>query len=162
MPTLSKPTNGSNADYANRIGLLFDAVNTPAAWTPTLTFETPGDLSVTYSTRIGKVFEVGSLVIADFNIVTSAFTHTTASGLLIVSGLPTAVSSDSGYEALGVLQFGGITKAGYTQFVPRIGASAATITFIASASASAPALILAGDVPTGGSVVLRGCVIYRA
>lgn len=24
---LSKPTNGSNADYANRIGLLFDAVN---------------------------------------------------------------------------------------------------------------------------------------
>lgn len=27
MPALSKPTNGSNADYANRIGLLFDAFN---------------------------------------------------------------------------------------------------------------------------------------
>lgn len=38
MALLAKPTNGSNADYAARIGALFDAVNLSVAETLALTY----------------------------------------------------------------------------------------------------------------------------
>jgi hypothetical protein len=57
-------------------------------WTPTLTFATPGNLSVSYSVRGGHYTKVGRLVTCELYIVTSAFTHTTAAGLLSVTGLP--------------------------------------------------------------------------
>lgn len=57
-------------------------------WTPTVTFVTPGDVSVVYSVRIGRYIKIGQFVIVWFQIQTSTFTHTTASGSLLITGLP--------------------------------------------------------------------------
>jgi hypothetical protein len=51
------------------------------SWTPVLTFATPGNLSTTYSTQNGKVRRTrDGMVHLSMDVVTSAFTHTTASG----------------------------------------------------------------------------------
>jgi hypothetical protein len=43
------------------------------SWTPTLTFDTPGDLNVTYGIRIGGYIKLGRLVVAQFQINTVTF-----------------------------------------------------------------------------------------
>ena len=83
-------------------------------WTPTLTFATPGDLTVVYSSRIGTYTKVGRTVDYKCNIVTTTFTHTTASGLAIVTGIPftmsgfspVAVGLSSGFTIGADFQFG--------------------------------------------------------
>lgn len=58
-------------------------------WTPSVSFETPGDLSVSYtSARLGAYTRVGRKVTVTCTFVTSSFTHTTASGHLLITGLP--------------------------------------------------------------------------
>jgi hypothetical protein len=96
------------------------------------------------------------VVVLDFTVTTSAFTHTTASGNLTMTGAPFAAATQifGGFFA-----FNGITKAGYTQFVAQIQAS--SILFNASGSGVAESGVSAPDVPTGGTVRLRGSLIYR-
>lgn len=62
-------------------------------WTPTLTFDTPGDLSVTYGFNTGTYTKVGRAVHVQCTLATSAFTHTTAAGSCRISGLPFANGS---------------------------------------------------------------------
>lgn len=57
-------------------------------WTPVLTFDTPGNLSVTYALQTGTYTKKGREVTVHCSIGTSVFTHTTASGSLRVTGLP--------------------------------------------------------------------------
>ena len=101
------------------------------------------------------------LKIANFTIITSAFTHTTAAGALTVTGLPVTVGA-SATSMRGALQWGGITKANYTSFAPRGVSGATTIVFSASGSGQAVTSIGSGDVPTGGTLELVGSVIYSA
>jgi hypothetical protein len=130
-------------------------------WTPVLSFATPGNLSVAYTTQYGDHEKIGRFVVARFNIVTSTFTHTTASGNLTVSGLPFASTSASGFLLPGVLTWQGITKAGYTQVNPYLSTGATAMAFLASGSGVSNSDVAFGDVPTGGSVSLRGCLTYR-
>jgi hypothetical protein len=131
----------------------FVAINN-GAFTPVLTFATPGNLSVTYSTQIGKYTVVQNRVFYDVVIATSAFTHTTASGNLRVTGLPYAVSSTSNYNPPAALLAQGITKAGYTQFVARPTYGTAFVEFSAFGSGVSISGIQATDVPTGGTVYI--------
>lgn len=130
-------------------------------WTPTLTFATPGDVAVTYATRVGKAKRVGQLVTAQFNIVTSAFTHTTASGNLRISGLPFTSANVTGAEAQGSLEWQGITKATYTSVVVVLSENASILTFRASGSAVSVSNVDATNVPTAGTVRLRGTITYQ-
>jgi hypothetical protein len=129
-------------------------------WTPVLTFTTPGDLSVTYSQQVGVYTRIGNKVFINFSIITSAFTFTTASGSLTLTGLPFTSKNFTGDIAVGSMLFSGITQAGYTQFVPRIAANTSTITFTASASALAAAGVSATNTPSGGAIQFRGSVAY--
>jgi|SRR3990167_768055 len=61
-------------------------------WTPELTFATPGDLSVAYSVQNGSYTRKGNRILFAGNIVTSTFTHGSASGALRLTGLPYASS----------------------------------------------------------------------
>lgn len=70
-------------------------------WTPTLTCTTPGNLSVSYTTRVGKLTRVGRFVVASINVVTSSFTWTTASGSIGITGLPSYTSLATGGVGLG-------------------------------------------------------------
>lgn len=180
--SLSKPTNGGT-DYPTRIGLLFDAFNNgnyafPATqvasadpntlddyeegdWTPTLTFATPGDLTVNYSERVGDYTKIGRAVLLRAGVSTSTFTHTTASGVARISGVPFTASSATSYNATGACSWQGVTKANYTNLVSNVGVSSALITFAMSGSGQSVAALSTGDMPTAGTVVLRTSISFR-
>jgi len=156
-------------------GINFTA-NTPAAgmtsqllnwyeegtWTPTVTFATPGDLSVTYNTgqRIGTYTRIGDRLYINFAVGTATFTYTTASGALQITGLPFTAKTAAG-QNIGSMVWGGITKAGYTQVVPRVNSAASLVDFIASGSGVTQASVISTDVPTTSTVVLRGTLVYQ-
>lgn len=126
-------------------------------WTPTLTFFTPGDLSVAYSTRTGSYTKIGRMVTVTFNVVTSTFTHSTASGSLFLSGLPFTVGS---YYSMGGLWFTGITKAGYTNFSPRTETADTKIAIVGSGSGVSASLVDKNDTPSGTQQTLVGTITY--
>ena len=139
------------------------AIVEKSKWTPAITFATPGDLAVTYTTQVGDLAIIDGEVRAGFRIITSAFTHTTAAGNLQITGLPIQANSDSGFVWSGALpSWGGITMAGgRTQCGLSITAGTSVITVTASGSAVASANITAAEMPTGGAVVLRGDIRFR-
>lgn len=157
MKFLPRPT----PDIDGTLNDLFKWVEAPiTSWTPVLTFATAGNLSVAYTTQLGRYILLGPIVIYWFNIVTSAFTHTTASGDCQITGLPYTAVNVTGLRNVGTLNWQGITKANYTDIAPHINANATTILLGASGSGQSLANIGTGDMPTGGSVILRGTGIY--
>jgi hypothetical protein len=122
-------------------------------FTPTLTFATPGNVSVSYSIRVGAYTKVGDRVFYSFNITTSGFTHTTAAGNLTVSGLP--FTSNAVSTVVAATSIAGWTKAGYTSVNARVTASATTVVFPAQGSGQAQSNLTSADVPTGGTVVMQ-------
>lgn len=156
---------GSAGAAANSLGQIQKLVNVTkvktGSWTPSVSFVTAGDLAVTYSEQIGHSVRIGNLVIASFSIITSSFTHTTASGALEIEGFPfSGLDSASTTGFYGTGGFGGITKANYTQFAWVIADE--TRAFLrASGSGQVTALVTTADVPTGGDVVFTGTLIYE-
>lgn len=125
---------------------------------PVLTFVTPGNLAVAYTFQSGAYTKIGRQVFGNFLIVTSSFTHTTASGALLVTGFPFAngAVTASSFQ----VDWGGITKAGYTQISGSIANGATQATFVASGSGLARASLSTADTPTGGTIVLTGTFSY--
>lgn len=132
-------------------------------WTPVLTFSTAGDLSVAYTVQTGSYIKIGKFVIARFNVLTSAFTHTTASGDIQLTGLPFAsVNTATEQHAGPMAHWGGITKANYTHVASKVAQNVSMVNFGISGSGQSSTTIQSGDVPTGGTVQLVGCAIYEA
>jgi hypothetical protein len=129
-------------------------------WTPVLTFATPGNLSVTYSRQKGFYTKIGRLVTVSFDIETSAFSFTTASGNLIISGLPFATLNDVDFRAHSIVGFQGVTRAGYTQFYAILLNNVTTMLVGASGSGQGISTLSTGDTPTGGVPVFGGSVSY--
>ena len=124
--------------------------------TPVLTFSTPGDLSVTYATQSIRYTRIGNRVTCDVRVETSAFTHTTASGDLRITGLPFTVAA---YTS-GSMSFNGITKTNYTQYTPSPQLSTTYLAVSASGSGQSLANVQAADTPTGGTVILNMQINY--
>lgn len=126
------------------------------SWTPVLTFDTPGDLNVAYSQQIARYWRTGEKELTLWvNILTSTFTHSTASGNLKITGLPFTTLNVPNFTQLGGgLGWRGITKANYTDINPFILAGGSAINFAASGSGQALAVIGTGDMPSGGTVQL--------
>ena len=147
-------------------------------WTPEITFDTPGNLSVAYSLQRGYYFVMETIVFVSFQITTSSFTHTTASGNLKITGLPfkvaggsppldsylgaiaEAVAAAGAYAGGGNVHWSGIIKASYTDMYlnPVVGQS--YLTLIASGSAQTRTTVVVADTPTLGTVVLGGFAFY--
>ena len=133
----------------------------PMSWTPTLTAATPGDLAVGYTNRIGIATKIGINIFYDFDITTSSFTHTTAAGALSVTGLLFASLDDTNPRFIGKLEWAGITMANFTEIDCRVvGGASTSIGFVASGSAQPLTVVAITDLPTGGSVRLRGSGRY--
>jgi hypothetical protein len=128
-------------------------------WTPVLTSATPGDLSVTYSAQLGTYTKVGRSVTVTFNVATSAFTHTTASGGAMITGLP--FTSGATYTAYGSGMLNGLTKTGYTDFSYEVSPTNTRFLVACSGSAVAQANAVIGNFPTGGAVYLYGTITYQ-
>jgi len=90
-------------------------------------------------------------------ITTSVFTHTTASGIARITGLPFTV----GQFRLGSFVFERITKAGFTQFTPRPIVGQTYIEIYASTSAGTASTVKITEMPTGGSVAWEISGSYR-
>jgi hypothetical protein len=129
-----------------------------STWTPTLTSTTPGNLAVTYATRVGDYTKIGRQVFVTFVINTSAFTWTTATGDLILTGLPFASAGVS--QISGCLDWAGITKAGYTQLSPVVVNGATQLLVLASGSGLARSTVKITEMPSAGTVFLSGQISY--
>lgn len=150
----------SSGTYTGTTANVYINGEASGTWTPTISFATPGDLTVAYSVRVGTWSKVGGVVTAWFEIATSTFTHTTASGNLIISGLPyTSVASRQTSGAIGA--YGGITSAGYDHMGTLMIGSSTTFNIYKSGSGVATGPVTAAVMPTGGTVVLYGQVSYR-
>lgn len=158
MKFLSRPT----PDFTSYLNELFKWVEAaPVAWNPTLTFSTAGDLNVVYSTRVGYYIRFGSLLFYWFNIVTSTFTHTTAAGNAEITGLSHPAANINSVRNFGVLNYQGITPAtALTDLVTHVNANTTTILITGSGSGVNLANITTADMPTAGSVILRGTGFY--
>lgn len=131
-------------------------------WTPVLTFATAGDLSVVYSEQVGQYVKIGNLVLAYFGITTSTFTWSTASGNARITGLSFTALNTATTHFPGELSWGGITKANYTHIVPRVDNNTAFAVLAASGSAQSITTVAAADMPSAGTVTLRGCATFLA
>lgn len=131
------------------------------SWTPAITFATPGDLSVAYSTRVGSFVKRGSLVTMTCNIITSTFTHTTASGNFIISGNPFTSVTSSGQQHYGACSWTGIDKASYTHVNARIGSASTNIFLETNGSAQTTDVIDSADTPTGGQMRVRFTLTFE-
>ena len=129
-------------------------------WTPQITFATPGDLTVVYSQQVGTYSKLGQVVTVTFNIVTSTFTHTTASGTSSITGLPFTIISTANYVSSNSGVFRGVTKTNYTVVNTRATANGTTLALFASGSGQAAASVQSGDMPTGGTVVFQVTLTY--
>lgn len=137
-----------------------DMITSGVAWTPAVTFVTPGDLAVAYTTQFGRYYVLSSnLILVQFNIFTSSFTFTTASGNLRLTGLPFTTPNTAALRMSGGLSFSGINKASYTQISPGMPANSNVFQFTASGMGQAPAAVTATDTPTGGTLSLIGQVL---
>ncbi len=83
-------------------------------WVPTISFVTPNDLSVAYTTQHGFYSRIGNMVIATCT-VTFAPTFTTSAGDFYIDGLPFTSNSTTGNIAVGSASTESIIfNAGYT------------------------------------------------
>lgn len=150
--------------------VVFPAVQVPSAnpntlddyeegtWTPVLTFATPGNLSVAYSLQSAAYTKIGRQVFVNFVILTSSFTHTTASGDLLVTGFP---FSNAAVTTLAFkVDWGGITKAGYTEISGTLPNGSTQANFTGSGSGVARQTVTTANVPSGGTVFLSGTASY--
>ena len=144
----------------NYFRLLSPEINPKSGtWTPVLTCETPGNLSIAYSLQSGRYIRHGNLVTVWFGITTSTFTHTTASGAVSITGLP--FTSITGIAFAGTMEWSGITKAGYTDVIPQVQQGVTTMRIRCAGSGQGSNNIEIADMPAGGTVILNGSVTYN-
>lgn len=129
-------------------------------WTPSLSFATPGDLSVAYTRQVGEYTLIGDWITVYFNIITSSFTWSTSSGNLVISGLPYTSENSSLVVNTGPLQWTGINLASYTQVFPNLANNASSFNLFASGMGQIIASIQAAQVASGGTVRLHGSISY--
>jgi len=128
-------------------------------WTPGLTFATPGDLSVVYSTRTGTYVKIGKLVIFSCLIVTTTFTYSTAASYLNITGFPFTMNAS--FVGAGPVLMNGWTFSGRSQLNFETNNSASTFMYVlAGGSGAIAAELQTAHVASGGNIRLYGSGFY--
>lgn len=129
-------------------------------WNPSLTFDTPGDLSVTYTTQVGRYLRIGNWVTISFNIATATFTHTTASGNLRIAGIP--YGSASTIEYTGSVEADTFSLgAGYSWLNCQVPPGVSYARLIRSGTSINRATITTAQAPSGSNKTLMGSITYE-
>lgn len=153
--------SGTVTNNATFTGTSWISSNT--APTPVLTFATPGDLAVTYSVQQMVRRQVGPLVFATVTIATSAFTYTTSSGALEITGLDVGAMTLAGAAFVGGMYYSNLSlSAGYSQVTPTLNTSSSTIQFIQSGSTKAAASITTTNAPSATNLTIVLTMVYPA
>ena len=132
-------------------------------WTPVITFTTPGDLSVVYSSQRGDYTKIGRMVQLQCSIVTTTFTHTTASGALRITGIPFNGDTTTDVRSTGTLQFQGLKDAtSLSQAVIRMAAGNSTfLDVIGSGYGVANVQLTTANTTSGTQVTLVFMITYQ-
>jgi hypothetical protein len=130
---------------------------------PVLTFSTPGDLAVTYvaNGQRGTYTRIGNRVSIDVVIETSAFTHTTASGELRITGLPFTAAGGTGHYGRAGCIYQGYTSATNPVVIAQVPNGAAYVAFRASGSGVAIANLGTTVVASGGTPAFGFSMTYQ-
>lgn len=120
-------------------------------WTPVLTFTTPGDVSVTYTLQSGLYTKIGRYVMAQCEVQSATFTHTTAASTLLVSGLPFTVAN---VRTTGPIRWSGINAAGSTDLCCTSSTGVTSVSFLGMAMGAGQVPIEATHCASGGTMVL--------
>jgi hypothetical protein len=125
------------------------------SFSPQVTFSTPGDLSVSYTTQVGTASYNSGLLVLNISLDFTP-TFTTASDELIISNLSADMTAftQAGQVWEGSMYFANITKASYTQFTPVIASGENTIKIRASGSGQALDYVKAANITSGASTKL--------
>lgn len=127
----------------------------------TITFETPGNLSVSYANQLCTYTRRGNRVEVGVNLVFTP-TFTTASGALRIAGMPFTIANDQ--DTAGTIR--DITSqftwpASRTQLVVYPNSATSYLTIQAIGSAQNPSDITASNMTSGVAHTLRLSVSYR-
>ena len=132
-------------------------------WTPVVTADTPGDLSVAYTNQIGEYVRNGKLVSVFIRIDLSTFTHTTAAGGLLITGLPYTVQADLGVACANAPGLGGPIPypVGYTTLTLDANGGTTTVKFRANGDDAALTNISITDIPSAQTWGLHMAINYK-
>ena len=125
-------------------------------FTPTLTFATPGDLSVVYTVQVGRFIRLGDLVHYILDVAATP-TFTTASGILALPGLPYAAAATPAANAgTAVVDGASVTyPTGRTGLAAWLATAASELNVVAQGSATGITRLVAADVASGSAVRIR-------
>jgi hypothetical protein len=130
-------------------------------WTPFIDYAVTGNLNVVYSLQSGSYTKVGRLVAAHFTLVTSTYTHSTASGTMVISGFPFA----STFAAFGTLSYEGMlisTGANYDGPILRLATGTTAALTKSGINSNARADLDNNSHTTGVNVSMDGTIVYNA
>lgn len=129
-------------------------------WTPTFVVTTPGNLNIVYGTRVGHYVRIGPLVYLAFKLVTTTFTHTTASGNVWISGAPSYYAT-AGSLASFNSAYVNYTSAGMTQASFNVIGYGNQISVYTSSAASSTSAIFMTHLPSGTNLTWGGSILYQ-
>lgn len=130
-------------------------------WTPTLTFGTPGNLTVAYSNRIGRYTKIGRSVNLTVSVTTSTWTHTTASGDFAVTGMPFAsAATGTGISAVAATLWNGVSSTTTIQLNLAVIAADTSMKCYATVTGAASVFLTATSFPTTVQQQVHGSVTY--
>lgn len=130
-------------------------------WTPTLTFDTPGNLSISYSQQFAVYGNFGPLDIVHFQLSTSSFTHTTASGNARITGFFESNIGGSSEVYMGPLFVSGVNTV-FTSLHCYMAGGANYFTMSKVMTGSTPGFLDVSNFPTGNTIYVWGLVVFRA
>lgn len=157
-PTLVTPVLGAATATSINFGQTTLNYHEDGTFTPAFSFDTPGDLSVTYGAQTGRYTRIGRLVYINY-IMTFTPTFTTASGTARFTGLPFTVNASAGsgltliYKSNNIIFAGtdtmatGFTVESSTYFILRSTGSTSTsseLTTTRFTSGAAHSIIISG------------------
>lgn len=162
--------NGGDATFAD---IIADAITVDGValvpeegtWVPTMTFATPGNLSVVYTTQEGTYLKIGRLVFVRVRLVCTP-THTTASGNWTLEGLPVAATNTPVFAAgSGIpnnIGAGFTWPAGVSMVAVNVVPNTTTAVLSGSGSGIAQANFTHANVTSGAALTLVASVVYEA
>lgn len=161
-PTFTTPTLGvASGTSLTFNGTSFITQYNNGTWTPTFTFGTPGNLSVSYSAQSGDYVVVGNMC---FLTCRFAFipTFSTSAGSAIINGIPLTASGVSSIDVRGVCGSEGIVfSAGASYLISQITSGANFIQLNAVGSATSISFVTTASFTSGNSYIISIDITMR-
>lgn len=164
-PALTGAPSTSNMRFANALSANANTLDyyEEGTWTPTIGVATPGDLSISYATQVGRYTRVGNICSIECRLVFTP-TYTTAAGDIRIEGLPFPSLAQAGINYVGFIFTGNVIYPANTYVATgSIGSNISRVGLITSSSTVAPrTLRLEEAMPSGtAGIDLRYTAVYK-